>query len=271
MTQKTFSFRFDIDSLSDLEVGVPELLRIAKTLDVRFTFFVNMGRSLSRYSVLRRRGKGGVRLRSVITRHQYNMNKLGLWRTVKTLALNPKIGMSQKKILFSLLDQGHELGLHGGINHSIWQWNLDNLNKNQINSLIKPAYDDFANLFGKPAGFSSPGFKYNRYVLELMDDYKFKYASDMEGEAPFKPEGFQHLQIPVNVKGHSTTPLIEYLYSCGLNKEEIMDRCRVEIAKRKLVVIYGHPAFEGTFYPLDEILTWVRNEGYKVLPMGELI
>lgn len=275
---KTFSFRFDIDSLADIEVGVPRLIELGKELDVRFTFFVNMGRSF-RWSVVG--GQWSAKPKpetrnlkpeaSNVSRLTSHVVRLGLLRTIRTVIFNPNIGLSNKKLLFKLLDNGHELGLHGGMDHPLWQWGLDSLSRDDINTLLKPAYDDFMKQFGKPRGFASPGFRYNRYVLELIDDYGFEYASDMEGEGPFRPEGFKHLQIPVNIIGLYKKPLIEYFCGPGVKVTEIVERCEAEVKQREIAVIYGHPAFEGRFRGLRELLTWVKGNGYRIVPMGTLL
>lgn len=275
---KTFSFRFDIDSLADIEVGVPRLIELGRELDVRFTFFVNMGRSF-RWSVVGGQWSpkpkpGTQNLKSEasnVSRLTSHVVRLGLLRTFRTVVFNPNVGLSHKKALFKLLDNGHELGLHGGMDHPLWQWRLDRLEKDEINNLLKPAYNHFVQLFGKPKGFASPGFRYNRYVLELMDDYGFEYASDMEGERPFRPEGFRHLQIPANVIGADKRPLIEYLWASGLGEAEVEEMVEIEVAKRECAVIYGHPAFEGGFDGLRELLTWVKGNGYRIVPMGKLL
>lgn len=274
---KAFSFRFDIDSLADIEMGVPKLIEVAKELDIRFTFFVNMGRSF-RWSVVSgqwsAKPKHGTRnLKSEasnVSRLTSHVVRLGLLRTIRTVIFNPNIGLSHKKILFNLLDNGHELGLHGGMDHPVWQWRLDTLSKDEINGLLNPAYDHFTRLFGRPKGFASPGFRYNRYVLELIDDYGFEYASDMDGEGPFRPEGFKHLQIPVNVIGPHKKPLIEYLWTSGLREAEVEVKVKEEIKRRESAVIYGHPTVEGRFDGLREILTWVKSSEYQIKPMGEL-
>ena len=48
------TIRFDIDTITCLEQGVPELLSIAKEEDIRFSFFVNMGKAVSYTPVVKR-------------------------------------------------------------------------------------------------------------------------------------------------------------------------------------------------------------------------
>lgn len=284
MGEKLFSFRFDIDSLADIEVGVPNLIDLARELDVRFTFFVNMGKSFNWRTILRSQ-KGTVPdLRAtqseVIDSGLFparmphsairTIRRLGLMRTVRTVILNPNIGLSHTKILSRLLDDGHELGLHGGMDHPTWQWELSSLSKVEINELLKPAYDYFVRLFGKPKGFASPGFRYNQHVLELIDDYGFEYATDMEGERPFRPEGFRHLQLPVNVVGPERLPLLECLSKSELRGRDVIIKCEEEIYKRDLAVIYGHPSVEGTIAS-QELFNRIKDKGYGIVPMKDII
>jgi peptidoglycan/xylan/chitin deacetylase (PgdA/CDA1 family) len=265
---KIFSFRFDIDSLADIETGVPRLIDLARELDVRFTFFVNMGRSYNWRVVSGQWSVAGEN--TALLRHASTMRRMGLWQTLRTVFFNPDIGLSHKKTLFRLLDDGHELGLHGGMDHPLWQWRLDVLSKEELHDLLKPAYDHFERLFGKPKGLASPGFTYNRYVLELVDEYGFEYASDMEGERPFRPEGFRHMQIPVNVAGPDRMSFIEHLRGTETGKAEVEKKVVAEIAGRECAVMYGHPACEGKSKSLRDILYWVKKNGYRVVTMKKL-
>ena len=265
---KTFSFRFDIDSLADIEIGVPKLIEIGRRLDVRFTFFINMGKSFNWGMVLKKRKTGS---RACSGHHLSTVKRLGLWRTVRTVALNPNIGLSHKKTLFKLLDRGHELALHGGMDHPLWQWGLDELSMDEINRILKPAYNSFESLFGKPKGFASPGFKSNISVLKLLDEYAFKYASDMKGETPFVPEGFNHMQIPVNVIGPYMLPLVEYLRESGVDDAAIINRCIEKLHKKDIAVMYGHPAYESSFNGLQALLVSIGDKGYSITPMEGLI
>ena len=265
---KTFTFRFDIDSLADIEVGVPQLIGLGKELNARFSFFVNMGRSFNirvQWSrMLQRYQKPGATGNQNLT----TLIKLGFWRSVRTVIYNPNIGLSHAKTLFKLLDEGHELGLHGGMDHPLWQWNLEGLRKGEISDLLKPAYDHFTRLFGRPKGFSSPGFRYNRHVLELVDEYGFTYASDMEGEGPCRIEGFRHVQIPVNIIGPDKVPLLEHLGRTGTAAAE--DRVAEEVEKREHAVLYGHPAYEGTDARLRQIISRIMKSGHRIVTLEEL-
>ena len=51
---KYIAFRFDIDTHKCIQVGVPNLIRLATELDTPFTFFINMGRGTSRRNVIKK-------------------------------------------------------------------------------------------------------------------------------------------------------------------------------------------------------------------------
>ena len=115
----TFAFRLDVDSIICLEQGIPNLLRLGERHSVRFTFFVNMGRSFSwrhtTASVLRRRrsdGRGRAGWNG-FARAMHKLpvtRKLGRGGTLRTVLLNPRLGRRYRSALDLLHREGHELG-----------------------------------------------------------------------------------------------------------------------------------------------------------------
>ena len=191
----TFAFRLDVDSVICLEQGIPNLLKLGDRNGVRFTFFVNMGRSFSwRHTVasmLRRRQKHGNGAGSAAPPEPYKLpatRKLGRGGTLRTVLFNPRLGRRYRSALDLLHREGHELGLHGGSDHAAWQYSLDALGDDGLERLFRGAFEEFRDRYGHPRGFASPGFRYNEAVLDLLDDEGFEYASDMTGEHPFRPD-----------------------------------------------------------------------------------
>jgi peptidoglycan/xylan/chitin deacetylase (PgdA/CDA1 family) len=280
---KTLSFRFDIDTVADVHEGVPELLKLAKELNIHFSFYVNMGRSFSwKFFAIR---QSRSLLKRLLRRGELNRNrarrigvfqKLGLVSTLDTIVRNQKLGTSYREQLHGILDAGHELGLHGGMNHAVWQYNLDRLTNDQIEHLFVPAYESFSDLFGKPEGFCSPGFVHNRHVLELLDRYDFLYAADMDGEIPFHPSlgnrRYLHFQIPVNVIGNHRVSLISQLLAGGMSDEEIARTVLTEIKRRTTAVMYGHPSIEGVRAAeiLKDIIVSARAARYEIITLRQL-
>ena len=91
---KYFCFRFDVDTHRCLDRGVPNLIKLGKELEVPFTFFVNMGRAVSRMNYFRKIFKKN----SVGVAKLSNLDKLGLRDFFIASILNPKVGNNSKVI-----------------------------------------------------------------------------------------------------------------------------------------------------------------------------
>lgn len=281
----TFAFRLDVDSVICLEKGVPNLLRLGERHGVRFTFFVNMGRSFSwRHTIarrLRRRGANGRGPGEGDPGEPYKLpaaRKLGRSGALRTVLFNPRLGRRYRAALDQLHREGHELGLHGGSDHAAWQYSLDELGDDGLERLFRGAFEEFRDRYGRPRGFASPGFRYNGAVLDLLDREGFEYASDMSGEHPFRPDRggdgakrHSHFQVPVNVIGERRVPLIEQGLARGHSAERIVQDAVDGIRARRFALMYGHPYVEGSHTePLAAILSEVAGD-YDVVTVAEYL
>lgn len=281
----TFAFRLDVDSVICLEQGIPNMLRLGDRHGVRFTFFVNMGRSFSwrhtTASVLRRRRRvEGGKPGGTDSQEPYKIpvtRKLGRGGTLRTVLLNPRLGRRYRSALDLLHREGHELGLHGGSSHPAWQYRLDELGDDGLDRLFRPAFEEFRDRYGHPRGFASPGFRYNRAVLDLLDAEGFEYASDMVGEVPFRPERREgtsrhaHFQVPVNVIGDRQVPVIEQGLARGHGDDRIVRDALDRIRARPFALMYGHPYVEGVHTrPLAAVLSEVAGD-YDVVTVREYL
>ena len=112
-------FRFDVDTHACALRGMPRLLDLAESFGARFTFFVNTGRAFSR----------GISLHKKVTRlltatrepRVSAATKLGLADALTAMVFNPPVGASAPPILRVAALDGHEIGLHGGLNHATWE------------------------------------------------------------------------------------------------------------------------------------------------------
>jgi peptidoglycan/xylan/chitin deacetylase (PgdA/CDA1 family) len=285
------AMRFDVDSIRCVEEGIPRLRRLADSAGVRFTFFVNMGRSFNwAYNIrhlLRRRtasappgeGRGGgssSRGTPPPTDPEAPLSlpttqKLGWSAVARTVALNPRLGERYRTTFDALHAEGHELGLHGGTDHVVWQRALDELDGAALEQLYRPASDAFRSRYGRPEAFASPGFRFNEAVLDLLDREGYTYASDMDGAEPFLPPGRTTWQVPVNVMGEGRVPMIEQGLARGTPEPRLVDAIVEEIEARPFALLYGHPYVEGVRADLlERVLERVRDR-YDVVPVREYL
>jgi peptidoglycan/xylan/chitin deacetylase (PgdA/CDA1 family) len=281
---KTLSFRFDVDTAADIRKGIPSLLDLGRELNVRFSFYINVGKSFSFKAFLARRLKvllGRLRFpsasRAARSTRVTAYEKLGLRGILETFVWNRDLGVTYRDQLCEILKDGHEMGLHGGMNHAIWQYKLDEMTNGEVDDLFRPAYDTFVQLFGKPVGYCSPGFVYNEHVLDIVDEYGFLYASDMEGEHPFHPavgdKEYEHTQIPVNVMGDGKASFISQQLALGRTGEEMVIELLEEINRHTTAVLYGHPSIEGGMasHVLRKTILEARAADYRVVPLRSLV
>ena len=277
----TLALRFDVDSVRCIEDGIPSLSAVARKHGVLFTYFVNMGYSFNwthtfRHAVRKRLNPPSPDPSKPVGRPLSALEKLGIGGILKTMFLNPKLGDWYRDTFDQLFHEGHELALHGGTDHAIWQRSLHELSEKEIRRLFLPAYEKFSSRYGKPAGFAAPGFVYNDTVLDLLDEFGFEYSSDMLGEEPFRTatgEGrvCDHYQVPVNVIGTAHVPIIEEMLSAGTKRSAIVKRCVEEIRSRRFSLLYGHPFVEGVHSDiLDRVIAEVQEE-FEIVPMRDFL
>ena len=276
------ALRFDVDSVTCIERGIPELRRLADRFGVRFTFFVNMGYSFNwshnlRHLVRPRSARGtkpqgppSPRLSLPTTA------KLGWGGVLKTVIFNPRLGDRYRATFDALHADGHELGLHGGTDHVIWQRSLDDLDEEELEQLFRPAFDRFTDRYGRPAGFASPGFRSNDMVSNLLDQEGFTYTSDVSGETPFHaigPDGrpYDHYQVPVNVLGDKMVPLVEQGRAQGRPTPVIEQSLVDAVTARDFALVYGHPYVEGVEAPLLGRVRERLIDRYDVVTVSEYL
>lgn len=272
-TEKLIALRFDADSITCVRRGMPNLIGLAKKYGIPMTFFVCMGQSFFWKSFQRKKHETHCgKYRKI-----HPLKKMGIIDTLHTLVWNPQIGIRYEDVFCHALQQGHELGLHGGRNHGWWQINAVNATEEKLWEDLSWGHDEFTKRFGKPFGFAAPGFVWNSAVLDMIEKKSFAYASDMEGECPFQPviEGrqYHHWQIPVTICGPQKISYLEWCQMQGKSDQEITDGFSQLFGKHPYEVIYGHPFREGihglTF--LERVIRLALDQGYQFKRMKELV
>lgn len=248
MAEKLFSFRWDIDHRACMTDGVPRIREICGALGVRNTFFVNLGRSTNLREWLGRglaQSKAKVRDPEAI----HLVAKIGWRRFLLETLLHRPVGLSFVGELQALQAEGHELGLHGGMDHVIWSRRFPELPREVLEADVDESHGLFTRSFGKPAGFASPGFRSDERVMQILERLDYRYDADAIGGAPRRAraggQNLCHWTIPVTLAGPRTIPFLEWHAARGSSDEGVLAEMDRHLAERELVVLYGHPCWEG--------------------------
>jgi peptidoglycan/xylan/chitin deacetylase (PgdA/CDA1 family) len=267
VTERLFSFRWDIDHRACITDGLPRIFEVCDELGVKNTFFVNMGRSTNLREWL---GKGlrGSRAKLNDMEAVHLIRKIGWPRFALETLLSRPVGASLIKPLEQLLRRGHELGLHGGSDHVIWSRRFGQLPEAEIRADVVRTLELYTQYFGRPMGFTSPGFKFDERVRRLVDDLGFRYDGDAVGGEPHRAlaggRQVRHWTIPVTLCGPRTIPLIEWHGARGSSEADIVADILRRIATESWVVLYGHPCYEGVRTELlRRIFRAVQEAGFR--------
>jgi peptidoglycan/xylan/chitin deacetylase (PgdA/CDA1 family) len=198
------------------------------------------------------------------------IKKIGWARFGFETLLSRPVGGSLIKPLEELQKRGHELGLHGGSDHVIWSRRFAQLPGEQIEADVAHTLETYTRYFGKPAGFTCPGFKHDERTSRLVEKLGFKYDGDALGGEPHHPtidgRAAMHWTIPVTLCGPRTIPLIEWHGARGVSEDEIVADVIRRMSEERWVVLYGHPCYEGVRAGLlRRIFRAVQDAGFKFL------
>jgi peptidoglycan/xylan/chitin deacetylase (PgdA/CDA1 family) len=274
MGSRLFSFRWDIDHRACMTDGMPKVMSVCEEFGVPNTFFVNMGRSTNLREWL---GKGirGSRAKLNDMEAVNLIEKIGWPRFVLETLLSRRVGGSFIAELQGAQSRGHELGLHGGSDHVVWSRRFAQLPEEVIEADVTETLEEFTRHFGKPPGFTCPGFKHDERTSRLVSKLGFRYDGDAIGGSPRHPEAggreLAHWTIPVTVIGPRTIPFLEWHGARGSNDETLIDDFKSQIAEKDWVVLYGHPCYEGVNdRVLRKVFTAVVDSGFEFVTHAQM-
>jgi peptidoglycan/xylan/chitin deacetylase (PgdA/CDA1 family) len=274
MSDRLFVFRWDVDHRVCMTDGMPRIRTVCRDFGVPNTFFVNMGRSTNLREWL---GKGVARSKAKLNDREavHLIRKTGIPRFVLETALARPVGLSFIPELQALQAEGHELGLHGGMDHVIWSRRFHQLPDAVLEADVEESYAHFVRHFGKPAGFSSPGFYSDERVMVLLDRLGFRYDGDGIGGEPRPAAAYgrtlRHWTIPVTLSGPRTIPFLEYHGARGTPEPEMLRELQAHLEGRDLVVLYGHPCYEGVREAvLRKVFAAALEHGFRFVTMQHL-
>jgi len=235
------AIKVDVDTAVGLKEGVPKLLALFRRHAVPASFFIAFGPDNSGKAIRRIFKRGFLQ-------KMWRTNPLRLYG-LKTLLCGtflpaPIIGELAPELLQEVVDEGHELGIHG-FDHVLWQDRLERLGEGAIAHEVEGAIATYVKaLKASPRSFAAPGWQANRASLAVQDRQGFLYCSDTRGAYPFMPtvqgQAFQTLQIP------TTLPTLdEVLGLDGLRGERVNDFFLSHLRSDRLNVHTIHAEVEG--------------------------
>lgn len=275
---KSLVLRFDIDTPRCLRQGVPNLLRLAREEGVRFTFFCNMGRAISRRFLLKK-----LLRRSRPPRTAPQASKLpvfakqGIRQAISTLVLNPLVGMSHPEVLRRAHDDGHDIGLHGGNNHGEWQYGFHSWSRDHIRREVDSGRRMFETVLKEPPIlFSSPGWQGSDELNAILKSMGFRASADRHGleENNIVRETGLYT-FPTNLVAEpGGVAYLESLAALGYSPADAIDRFNAIISDdRRLYVLYDHPCFAGVaaLETVRGILQCARENGLTIFTFSDLL
>jgi len=262
------AIKVDVDTWIGLKEGVPKLLALFRRHAVPVSFFVAFGPDNS-----------GKAIRRIFKRGFLQK----MWRTdavriygLKTLLCGtllppPIIGDMAPELLQEVVEDGHELGLHG-YDHVLWHDRLQGLGETAIAKEIERAIASYVKtLKVSPQSFAAPGWQATDTSLAVQDRQGFLYCSDTRGAFPFMPtmpgQAYQTLQIP------TTLPTLdEVLGLDGRQGERVNDFFLSQLRSDRLNVHTIHAEVEGRTH-LDLFASLLRHlevQGVAYVKLGDV-
>ncbi len=276
---RLFCLRFDIDTYRCMRDGVPNLIELGRRTDARFTFFANMGRSVSRREIFRAMlGSGGKNDEATpVCAKLSNTNKLGYGGYLVTALLNPKLSRYVNGNLAKAKDLGHEVGLHGGSNHGTWHrlaatWDTATLRREVEHGLAELGRHGV----NQVTSFSSPGWQGSDALNGVLDELGFELVGGTHGADlnSVSQPGARLRSVPTNILGEpGGVGYLEHLRALGMDDAAALERFRDDLGRAsKFAVAYDHPYFAGTreLDLLEKMINEARQLGFETGTMSDI-
>jgi undecaprenyl phosphate-alpha-L-ara4FN deformylase len=194
------SLKIDVDTERGTKIGVPNLLKLFKELNIPATFLFslgpdNTGRALKR--IFRPGFLKKVARSNVVSMYGFKTLLNGvLWP-------GPHIAKRHANIMRMVRDEGHEVGIHC-YDHIRWQDGVSSMSLEEVMKEFQKACDSFFEVFEtQPFTAGAAGWQANEKSLEAYDKTNLLYGSDARGITPFFPrvgnQVFKTLQIPTTL------------------------------------------------------------------------
>lgn len=275
--QRYFCLRFDVDTDVCLRTGMPNLLQLGRQTESRFTFFVTSGRAIARRLALARPFNAGVGDRHAIPKARLGaQDKLGRLELLRLLATNPRLLPRRGAIVRAALTDGHEIGLHGGRNHGLWQHRAHTWPTARLARELDHGTAALRAVTGeRPRAFASPGWNSPPALPEVLAERGFDLLADEHGHPgdPYRLGDSDLIAVPTWLAGEpGGVGYLEWHRARETPTETILAEFRHCLdSGPALVCLYDHPFFAGIreLDLLERLLEVARASGRTIAPMGQ--
>ncbi len=260
------ALKIDVDTERGTVLGVPNLMKLFKDLEIPATFYFsfgpdNTGRAIKRFF------STGFLNKCIRT----NVIKSYGWKTLVNGILWPGrvIGNKHFALLAKVENLGFEVGIHA-YDHQNWHNNLLKMTTGQILDEFEKAVNIFRKIYAhNPETAAAPGWQFDQRVLKVYEFFDLKYVSDCRGYRPFYPKYGEKVSRILEIP--TTLPTLDELLVNSKN-EEILVQCFMEKI-RNFNVLTLHAELEGLNYQklFYKFLVTLRKVGVQFITLSELV
>lgn len=270
--------RFDIDTITCIKQGVPSLLHFADRNHVPLSFFANVGRAVNWSGVFKSRlSPGEQEAKRALSLGA--LKKLGWKDLLKTVFLDPEVGSIGSTELLLIEKERHDLGLHGGRNHSAWHHHAPNWSDGRLRSEVAWGVERMCSMGLKsPTMFASPGFTHPVGLPKVLKELGFKLIADFHGwglnSSDVRPHNENVLQVATGMLGEpGGVGFLESLVARGVDERLVRKTIKPFVEADDTFVMYDHPCFGGVagLDMLQAIVSYWKSEGGQFCSMSDLI
>lgn len=250
------------------------MLELAQRKSVRFTFFVNPGRALYRpglvSTLIRGPAEAGARPVKLGTRE-----KLGGLEAARLLMRNEPLLPRYAPVIQRALSEGHEVGLHGGSNHSLWQRDAGHWSAQRLSREITHGMARLHETLGhRPTSFASPGWNAPALLPNCLASLGFTLVADRHGipGEPSRHPDAPILDVPTWLAGEpGGVGYLEWHRAHRHDDVQITGALETHFASdQQFITLYDHPFFAGVqeLPLLEKIIDQAKANDRRVVPMA---